>query len=132
MMPKQLLRFGLVGGLATMVHLLIGTILIQSGLPPLTANAVAFAFAFFVSFAGHLGYSFADQEPGFGSSLWRFAIVSLTGFACNEILLAVLLYKTSVPGVPALIATTMVVVFFTFLLGKYWAFSTRAIRPDLR
>lgn len=128
MMPKQLLRFGMVGVLATLVHLLIGTILIGSGRHPLIANAIAFGFAFLVSFVGHLGYSFVDQEPDFRASFWRFGLVSLSSFACNEILLAILLSNTSIPEVPALIATTTCVVFLTFLMGKYWAFSTRSIR----
>ena len=55
MMWRRVLKFGLIGALATLVHIIIGAILIQSGQPPLIANALAFATAFLVSFVGHLG-----------------------------------------------------------------------------
>ena len=62
MIFRQLLRFGLVGALATLVHMLIGATLIHSGWPALGANPVSFVIAFVVSFMGHYGFSFSDQE----------------------------------------------------------------------
>lgn len=72
MMLHQFLRFGLVGGLATLVHLLVGTTLIHSGWPALTANPVSFLIAFVVSFMGHFGFSFSDQQNDVTTSLKRF------------------------------------------------------------
>ena len=78
-MLRQVFKFGLVGVLATLVHLLIGFLLLQAGWNPLAANAVAFSVAFLVSFFGHLRYSFADQNVDTSTSLWKFVIVALIG-----------------------------------------------------
>lgn len=124
-MLRQAFRFGLVGALATLVHMVIGTILIQFEWHPLIANAVAFCTAFTVSFIGHLGYSFADQEPGLASALWRFALVALAGFSCNEILLTLLLKMQMLPDTAALWVSTASAAILTFGLSKSWAFRQR-------
>ena len=117
-----MLRFGLVGALATLVHMIIGFMLIHSGWQALTANAVAFVTAFLVSFMGHLGYSFADQETGVLSSLWKFTIVGLIGFTCNEAILATLLAMQIFEGMVALIISTTCAAIVTFILSRVWAF----------
>ena len=58
----QFLKFGFVGGIATLVHMLIGVTLVHSGWPALAANLVSFVIAFVVSFMGHYGFSFSNQE----------------------------------------------------------------------
>lgn len=121
-MWPQMLRFGLIGALATFVHMVIGFLLIQSNWQPLTANAVAFAIAFSVSFIGHLGYSFADQNAGLSSSLWRFAVVGAVGFGCNETLLAGLLSLDAFSGTVALFISTGSAAVLTFMLSRTWAF----------
>lgn len=121
-MWRQLLRFGLVGTLSTVVHIVIGTILIQSGSPPLIANAFAFATAFLVSFVGHLGYSFADQEPEPARALWRFGLIAVGGFLCNEASLAVFLATRLLPNMAALGVSTTCAASLTFCLSRYWAF----------
>ncbi|MDM7458978.1 MAG: GtrA family protein [Paracoccus sp. (in: a-proteobacteria)] len=128
-MWQQALRFGLIGALATLVHVVMGAILIQSDWPPLIANAFAFLIAFLVSFVGHLGYSFADQEPAFASSLWRFGLVAIAGFLCNEALLAALLTRQWLPDVTALGVSTASAAVLTFSFSKYWAFRRKALRP---
>lgn len=125
----QMFRFGLVGALATLVHIVIGAILVQSGWPPLIANGFAFVTAFVVSLAGHLGYSFADQHPDRASSLWRFGLVALTGFMCNETLLAVLLTMQLLPDAAALGVSTTCAAGLTFSLSKYWAFQREPLDP---
>ena len=87
-MLSQFLRFGLVGALATLVHMLIGAILIHSGWSALAANPISFLIAFVVSFMGHYGFSFSDQSCDVATSLKRFALVAVGGFAVNEGILA--------------------------------------------
>lgn len=121
-MWRQALRFGLVGALATLVHMAIGTILVQSGWSPLIANGFAFALAFIVSFAGHLGFSFADQEPDPVVALWRFGLVALAGFLCNEAILVLLVRAPLIPAAAALCASTACAAALTYGLAKLWAF----------
>lgn len=121
-MLQQMLRFGLIGVLATLVHMVIGFVLIQSGWQPLNANMVAFCIAFLVSFVGHLGFSFADQNTSLFNALWRFFIVALAGFAVNETLLTILLSLGSLSDTTALFASTSCAAALTFLLSRTWAF----------
>ncbi len=122
MMVKQVLRFGTVGVMAALVHMVIGFLLIQSNWQPLLANLIAFLIAFLVSFVGHLGFSFADQNVSTSSALWKFAIVALMGFGCNEALLVVLLAQGAFSDTTALWVSTGCAAMLTFALSKVWAF----------
>lgn len=121
-MWAQMLKFGLVGGLATFVHMVIGALLIQSGWAPLTANTGAFAVAFLVSFVGHLGFSFSDQDTDARQALRRFACVALLGFGVNEALLSVLLAQAGLGETLCLWLSTGSAALVTFVLSKLWAF----------
>lgn len=121
-MLGQLLRFGLVGILATVVHMVIGFLLIQAGWHPLLANTCAFVIAFFVSFVGHLGYSFADQETSFSRSFSRFVVVGLIGFFVNQLILAVLIALAVTSDTVSLLISTGCAAMVTFGLSKFWAF----------
>jgi putative flippase GtrA len=122
MMLQQVVRFGFVGVIATLVHVTVGVTLIHSGWQALWANALSFAIAFFVSFMGHFGYSFADQQGDITMAFKRYAAVALCGFCLNEILLAGLLLYTLIPPMPALALTTLFSATLTFLLSRIWAF----------
>jgi len=131
-MLRQMLRFGLVGALATLVHIIIGFLLIQSGWQPLTANVAAFATAFLVSFCGHLGFSFADEDVDPMTALWRFSLVAIAGFSVNEALLFGLLSRTTLSGTLALSLATGCAALFTFWLSRVWAFRSSDLRVDAR
>ena len=119
---KTVVRFGLVGGLATLVHLLVGGTLIMTGTSPTTANVIAFAVAFFVSFAGHYGYSFASHNAPMARSLRRFVIVALIGWGTNQTVLVLRIKLTHVQDLLALGISTTCGAAVTFTLSKYWAF----------
>ena len=121
-MLSQFLRFGLVGALATLVHMLIGTILIHSGWSALAANPISFLIAFVVSFMGHYGFSFSDQSCDVVTSLKRFALVAVGGFAVNEGILAFLIWSDKLPQIAALLLSTAAAATATFVASRNWAF----------
>ncbi|MFX0540888.1 GtrA family protein [Roseovarius sp. S4756] len=122
-MIGQILRFGLVGGTATMVHLLVGVTLIQADWLPVLANAAAFCIAFIVSFAGHFGYTFAEGATSMRAALIRFVAVALAGFTANEALLSGLLSRNLLAPSFTLILSTGLVALATFALARKWAFA---------
>lgn len=128
MMFHQFLRFGLIGALATLVHMLVGATLVHSGWPALTANLLSFVIAFAVSFMGHFGYSFSDQKGELATSLKRFALVACGGFAVNEVLLAGLIWMTTMPEIASLVLSTGVAACLTFFASRNWAF--RKLKKD--
>ncbi len=122
MMLNQFLRFGFVGAIATLVHMLIGAMLIHSGWTALVANPISFLIAFVVSFMGHYGFSFSDQEKEMATSLKRFALVACAGFVVNETLLALLVWLTPLPQIASLIISTGAAAIVTFVSSRNWAF----------
>ena len=121
-MVRQILKFGLVGGLATGVHMVIGFLLIHAGWPVLIANGAAFIMAFLVSLAGHLGFTFADQQADFPKALWKFAAVAVTGFGCNQAILSCIVLWSDVADTTALFIATTCSAIVTFVLSRSWAF----------
>jgi putative flippase GtrA len=129
-MWQQIRRFGLVGILATAVHMATGTTLIHFSVAPQTANPVAFAVALCISFAGHFGYSFA----GSGAPIWcaagRFALAAIAGFVVNQSILVILLSSGWLTPIPSLVVSTCFAATVVFLMSKFWAFRNRDLRPD--
>jgi len=127
-LPGQLIRFGCVGGAAAATHLGVVAALVPAGLPPLVANALAFAVAFQVSYYGHRGWTF--RSPGGRGEYFRLLLVSLVSFALNEALYAAMLrfapldYRLSLALVLAAVAV------FTFAGSRLWVFAARATEPS--
>lgn len=115
----QILRFGLVGGLATLTHLAVATALLAA-LPaahPVAVNVVAFLVAFVVSFVGHSRYTFRTK-----GSLPKFLIAALTGLAANNLVLVGLI-ALGAPALPSLWAATLAAPAVVYVISKTWAFS---------
>ena len=122
----QVGRFALVGVLATATHLAVGSGAIGAGVPPLTANPLAFVVAFAVSYAGHYGWTFADVAVPARRSLPRFRAVALAGLALNEAVLAALLMLGVLP-MGAFVAAVALAAGSTYVLSRTWAFRPRGL-----
>jgi putative flippase GtrA len=110
-----------VGGAAALTHMLVFT-LAQARMWPELANALGFCIAFFVSFAGHRLLSFKDAGTSVGTSLSRFAVTALAGFASNELIFVLLLRGLDMPALLALFAALVFAAGQTFVLSRFWAF----------
>ncbi len=110
-----------VGASAALTHLLVFELTRHQVWPEL-ANALGFCVAFSVSFAGHRLLSFRDATTSVATSLRRFALTALAGFACNEIVFVVLLRWLGWPALLALFVALVLAAGQTFLLSRYWAF----------
>lgn len=115
------LWFLVVGASAALTHLAVFA-LAQHAMWPELANALGFGLAFFVSFGGHRLLSFKDAGTSVGTSLRRFALTALAGFASNEAVFVLLLRGLGVPALLALVAALVFAAGQTFLLSRYWAF----------
>ena len=118
----QLLKFGLVGLLATFVHALIALLLIQFGLGPLLANPIAFLVAFQISYIGHSRWSFNVTKRRRFSHMCRFFIVSIFGILCSQGLLFGLLEWTQLTASISLLIALGISAVCTFYLSRQWAF----------
>jgi putative flippase GtrA len=120
-MMLQLMRFGVVGVAAMVVHWLVAVALVRLGLAPLIANVLAFAVAFNVSYWGHRRWTFA-ATTAHGTTVRRFFAVALGSFALNEFLYYLLLRFTRLDYQTALALVLVAVAGLTFVLSRYWAF----------
>jgi len=128
-MNAELVRFGVVGVAAMLVHLAAVSLwLVPAGQPPLIANIAAFFIAFTVSYLGHRHLTFRAGHVAHSRALPRFFAVAILGFIVNEVLYFLLLRFTPLDYRIALFIVLGTVAAMTFVFGKLWAFSG-ASRP---
>lgn len=113
--------FLVVGGAAALTHMGVFA-LAQAHMWPELANALGFGVAFFVSFAGHRLLSFRDAATSVRTSLGRFLVTALAGFAANELVFVLLLRGLGWPSLVALFCALVFAAGQTFLLSRFWAF----------
>jgi putative flippase GtrA len=118
---RQLSRFGLIGIIATAVHVSVGLGLHEvADMRPLWANLIAFCCALAVSFFGQTRLTFPDSTAD-GSAFVRFSVVAVSGLALNQ---TIVWAMTSIFGGPYWLALAIIVCTvpgITFLLLKFWA-----------
>lgn len=114
-------RFGVVGVVATLVHVAVGMGLHHgAGTSPLWANGVAFTVAVVVSFLGQTRLTFPEATAD-RSAFLRFFAVALLGFSLNQLVVWVVTGPFAGPywiGLAIVVSTVPVV---TFLSLRYWA-----------
>jgi len=110
-----------VGTSAALTHMAV-FVLTQHLMWPELANALGFCIAFFVSFAGHRLLSFKDAGTSVATSLARFTLTALAGFASNEIIFVLLLRALAWPALLALFVALLLAAGQTYWLSRFWAF----------
>ena len=118
------IRFTLVGCAATAVHIFVlWTLLSNTLLPVLIANAIAFLSAFGFSFTGNYLWTFgALGAPS--QALQRFFLVSICTFILNSLLLAIAIKLDWSSEPTAAISVALVMPLITFFCSRLWAFNS--------
>jgi putative flippase GtrA len=123
---RQLVRFGLVGALATGVHFVVTVAVVRvMQLHPLAANAIGFAIAFGASYLGQRHWTFGGDggsRNGWRRTLPRYFAVSLLGFGVNAAAFAAILAFTPLRYEVALALVLAGVALLTYGLSRAWAF----------
>lgn len=124
----QMIRFGIVGGLSTLLYAVIYLPLATYAMPPVLAVVVAFAIAVCVGYVLHSRWSFRGhgRQQRTAREQTRFLAVQAFGMLLNAGFTAVLTGPSSVfhgptwwPLVPAVIVTPLA----TFALNRQWVFA---------
>ncbi len=125
MLLRQLKRFAITGGAATIAHVVAGLALHHfAGLSPLWANFFAFLTAWIVSYLGNWFWTF-EARTTHRYSAPRFLIVALGSFALNQ---AIVWFTTGILDWPfwlALVPVVIIVPLAGFLASRYWAYNDR-------
>ena len=122
----QLLQFVLVGGSAAATHLaVVGLVVSLLGMPPLSANVLAFLVAFVVSYNGHTLLTFSASQARGWPVVARFFAVACLSFVANELLYYIALNWLHWHYFWSLAAVLVLVAVGTFVMSKFWAFKAR-------
>lgn len=117
----QIIKFAVVGGLATLIHYLVAVLCIELLLlPALLANAVAYITAVGCSYFGHTFFTFQAQHST--QSAIKFIIVSLSAFALSQAILQTLTIYSTLGHRFILLIVVFSIPAFSFVLNKYWVY----------
>lgn len=118
-----LLKFGVVGLSAAVVHLSIALSLISyANIQPLHANFIAFLCAFLLSFSGHLKWTFSAEGRRRGAAFIKFFVITFTAFLANNIVLFGLVERKVMSDQWAVCIAVTIIPVISFLGSRLWAF----------
>ena len=118
----RLWRFGVVGFIATVVHVAAGLGLHHgAGASPLWANGIAFSIAVVVNFLGQSRLTFPEAIAG-GGTFVRFVLAALMGFALNQAIVWAVTGPLGEPYWLALALVLAIVPALSFCAMRFWAF----------
>jgi putative flippase GtrA len=120
----RVLRFGVVGVVATLVHTAVFAAGIElARIEPVTANAIAFGVAVLLGYALNRSWTFAHHaEHG---RLWRYFIGAVIGLACNSAIMYVAVHLAQWSPYVGLVVALLVVPPLSFALNQLWVFRPR-------
>jgi putative flippase GtrA len=118
----QFAAFTGVGVVAAVVHygLLVGLVE-MAGIRPVPATLAGYVAGGVVSYVLNRRHTF-ESGRSHGEAGWRFAFVAGIGFLLTGLLMHVLHDRLGAPYLPAQVATTGVVLFWSFLANRFWTF----------
>lgn len=128
-MLGQLLRFGGVGALATVLHVAVAMLASElAGAAPLLANGLGFAVALLWSYLGHGRLSFRTElrHDIHGP---RFFVVALAGFLVSSGITQIISVSYGGPFALAMFVVALVVPLVSFVICKIWVFAPHAGGP---
>jgi putative flippase GtrA len=118
----RLVRFGIVGIGAALVYAGVAALVVESGMGgPIVATVAGHLIAGFVSYFGHLRFSFA-VDPDHQGFAWRFLVIAMIAFAMN---IGVTFLFTSVLGMSYRVSVAVVTVLIpitNYLCNRFWVF----------
>ncbi len=115
------LRYGLVGGVATLAHYALLAVLVEwaGWAPPLAAGAGA-ALGAQVGFVGNRSFTFGHQGAWL-PAWWRFQLTALLG-GLTSIAIVAAGVALGLHYLPAQVAATLLALVLTYLINRRWAF----------
>ncbi|MEH2483589.1 putative flippase GtrA [Nitrobacteraceae bacterium AZCC 2146] len=118
----RLVRFSLVGGIATGVYLLAALIAVEAaGASPMVGATVGFCASFVVSYIGHFRFTFA--VPGrYRDYVVKFAVSSLVSFLISTLAMWLATKLLMIDYRIALIAIAIIIPISSYLVNRFWVF----------
>lgn len=119
----QLVRYGIIGGLAAIVYFTVVIVLVEIAyFQPLIANLCGFFSGFLISFLGHRFWTFSETSRTVRDSLHCFFLIATFNFVGNQTLYYFLFAKLHMQYIFALVLVLGFMALITFCLSKWWVF----------
>lgn len=119
----QIIRFGIVGVIASLVHFTCVVLFVQLlHWQPLVANIVGFSVGVQVSYWGHRRFTFRGTEATHRVAYPRLVMMQAGNFLANEGLFMMFL-SMNLPYPIALFIVLSIMPMFTFVISKTWVFA---------
>jgi putative flippase GtrA len=129
---RLLRQFGMffgVGIAAAIVHYGLLIALVEgAGLEPVPATLAGYVAGGLVSYVLNRRHTYESSRPH-GEAGWRFAAVAAVGFVLTGAFMHAFTAWLLVPYLPAQVATTGIVLFWSFIAHKLWTFGEREAPP---
>lgn len=118
----RLVRFSMIGGLATGVYLLAALIAVEGlGVSPMIGAAIGFCASFVVSFLGHFRFTFA-MSGRYRDYVLKFAVSSLVSFLMSTLAMWLATKMLMIDYRIALIAIAIIIPICSYLVNRFWVF----------
>ena len=117
----QIARFGVVGIIATAIHVIVAYLVQQSGVAEQLANFTGFLGAAVFSFFGNLLFTFR-AKGSIRDYIKRFAVVSGSNYVASAGLIFVLTQQLGFPFEVSLLGMILTIPAISFLVQKLWVF----------
>ncbi len=119
---REIAAFVVVGLLAAIVHYGLLLSLVEGyRLDPVRAALAGYAAGGLVSYLLNRRHTYRSERPH-RQAAWRFAAVAAIGFGLTGCVMALLVRVGGAPYLPAQVATTGIVLVWSFLAHKIWTF----------
>ena len=126
---RQFASFVAVGLLAACVHYSLLVSLVEAyRLDPVRSALAGYVAGGVVSYLLNRRHTYTSERPH-GEAVWRFAAVAAIGFGLTWCAMALLVRGFGFPYLPAQVATTGLVLFWSFAAHKLWTFRAGEMPP---
>ncbi|MDZ7922847.1 MAG: GtrA family protein [Marinagarivorans sp.] len=117
----QLIKFSIVGAVATLTHYCVALISIEAlHINYLASNGIAYAAAVGCSYTGHTLFTFKTKHTN--KKAMKFIAASLTAFALSQVTLHFLTIYTDINHRLIFLFIVLSIPIFSFLLNKFWVY----------
>lgn len=125
LVEKQLIRFLITGGSAAVISAIIMFMCVELlHFKPIDSIIPAYVIGFNVSYFGHRYWTFSNEtQHSHKKSMIRLLITALIGYFITRGSMALLYTDLHIYYMLAFVIASVVAACFSFLSGKFWAFS---------
>jgi len=121
-LARQMMAYITVGVSATLAHYILLISLVEAAHWPVVPSTLCgYVLGGIVAYVFNRRHTFKSNQSHAQAGS-RFALVALAGFCLTYVLMALFVDRWGAPYMPAQILTSLLAMFLTFALNRFWTF----------